>query len=232
MTYRDDNDALRARVEKLETDLAESRSTVERLRGEAAPASSLVSNSRWLGVPARFERDELLPFEISDQGYERIAAILRARLNVQVSQVGRSLHAPPAFSLDREGAGTRIRMKGDWSGLAIGVPVGAFLGLLLPGMPAIAFFANAAQHGLRIVALQAIWAIPSIAAGASWLMRKAAARQATRGVAGMTGTFEAVLEAARAHAVGAPATRVDIADHADDEAEGAEAVSAAARRAE
>lgn len=224
MTYRDDNEALRARVDELEASLARERADTARLRGDAVRpgAARSAGLGTILGVPTRFDREELLPFEISERGYERIAALLRERMSVQVSQVGHTLHAP-SFSLAREEGGTRIRLTGDWSTQWIGVVAGAAMSFLFPGVPLIAFFAVSAADGMPLVALHGIWAIPTIVLGSGWGMRKLLARQVTEARTKHAGVFEAVVDVARVHAIAPPpGTRVEIAgdeEALDDEPE-------------
>ena len=95
MTYRDETDGLRARVAELERELDEANSTVARLRGDDATESSEPSGrySALLGQHTRYVRDHTLPFEISAEGYEAIAALMKSRFGVRSSQVGRQLEA-------------------------------------------------------------------------------------------------------------------------------------------
>jgi hypothetical protein len=56
VSYRGESDALRARVEVLETQLAEANATIRELRGERRPPAPLPpqKNSLWLGAPSMF----------------------------------------------------------------------------------------------------------------------------------------------------------------------------------
>src|SRR5690606_19605816 len=97
VSYRDETEALRGRVQHLEDELQSAEEKIARLQGEAAPSSpgTQIVESRLIGGPARYEREELLDYEIGEEGYEKIAEVLRTRMHLtNVSQVGRSLVAP------------------------------------------------------------------------------------------------------------------------------------------
>src|SRR5947207_3024047 len=93
MTYRDDREALQARVETLEQELAGAQATIARLEGRGAADVGSESASTFLGTPMGLRLERELPFEVTNQGFEAIAELLRSRRPQfgQGSQVGRKL---------------------------------------------------------------------------------------------------------------------------------------------
>lgn len=203
LSYRDESDALRERVERLEGELASANATIERLAGRAKETSpgTKIEHSRWIDGPSLYVREEVLPYAISEEGYEQIAELLRTRLgHTNVSQVGRSLVVPNAFSLTREDTSTRIRMTANLSNMAAGPIALGGLAALLGGLPAIGVAADAIAGGAPwYVPLVAMLAIPGMIGGAVLLGRKKTSKNARTTVQNMEGTFEAILSAAEEH---------------------------------
>jgi hypothetical protein len=230
VSYRDETDALRGRVQQLEGELQSAEDKIARLQGEAAPSGpgTSIVESRLIGGPARYEREELLDYEIGEEGYEKIAEVLRTRMRLpNVSQVGRSLVAPGVFSLTREEGRTRVRMTVSWENLKTSPIAIGVLGGVLGGFPVLGVLADVAtHHGPWYLPLFAIGIVPLLAAGAAVLGRKLTRKRSTEGLAGAQGAFETILEIAEAHRVG-PRARVEL-DEAEDEDE---APSASARKA-
>ncbi len=235
MTYRNDSDALRERVQKLEGDLASANETIERLKGETAETSpgTQIEHSRFVDGPSLFAREELLPYEISEEGYEQIADVLRTRLAAtNVSQVGRTLTVPGVFSLTREGTSTRIRMTGTWSHLkqatlAFGGLAGFFGGLMSAGV-----LADIANHGGPwYLPFFVLGIAPALAGGAMFLGRKRSAKHSKNGLEKLQGTFETILSVAQEHRV-PPAVRARVEDVDADEAEEEVEAEAAEHEAE
>lgn len=186
MTYRDDNDALRAKVQQLETALAERRPAIQ------------------LGPPARTYhswcyREELVPFEVCDEGLRGIAATLVERHSLEVVREGGALRVPDRFWLEPCDRGTRIRIASPRPDLGGAAARGGFTALVMPGLPAMALLGAAGEHGMHAIALQALWVIPAIVLAGGSLMR----RLAMRHVAAMEGEnasiIATVLEIAHAH---------------------------------
>jgi hypothetical protein len=96
VSYRDEKEALRARVRTLQGDLAAAERKIARLSGEAEPAGpeEQLSESGLLGAPTGIVLERELPFSIDEHGYEAIALAVRSRLGVEVAQVGGSLTTP------------------------------------------------------------------------------------------------------------------------------------------
>lgn len=82
MTYRDDREALSARVAQLEGELDEARALIRRLRGEGVELTS----NRWLGAPTSIELERFVEGEMPESAREEIIEVLRA----QLGQIGRA----------------------------------------------------------------------------------------------------------------------------------------------
>lgn len=206
VSYRDESEALRAKVQDLEGRLDDAEETIARLRGEtaAAPAGE-GEHSRLIGAQKRVVLERELPFEVSAEGYEAVAAVLRSRLAVTASQVGRRMTAGP-FTMSYEGGVTRLRVVLDRQHRAAGLLAGASLlggfgtlvslGVIhdvLHGSPA---------HGLWILPI----AVAACALPLRGLIRRSLFSEETR----WRGAFEAMIDAATAHAVRAPSAQVRV----------------------
>lgn len=90
VSYRDEGEALRRRVEQLEEELADARRTIAKYQGAThAPASAEVE---WLsGIPKSLVLERELPFEASDAAFVAVAEMWRSRLVGQVSQIATML---------------------------------------------------------------------------------------------------------------------------------------------
>ena len=216
MGYRDDNEALRRRVEDLERELSEAQATILRLQGETATHAVASDKPNWfLGAPARLELERELPFEVTDEGYEAIAELARQRLPTTmggVSQVGRTLTYQQGgvmeLKLTRIGPGrTRLSLRGDHRGH------GVILGAMIPGASLFAL-------GGVVAILNAVGATPAlfvvvlplVVISCFLLIRALVARSVVGQRAKMAGLFQSVAELAAQHAV----SRVRIAETAPD----------------
>ncbi len=240
MTYRDETETLRAQVAKLEGELSAAKHEVERLRGAATDdATGVAAPDRWVGEPLVFDEEHVLPFRITEQGYESIAALLKERLAIEVSQVGSALHGTvragvgPRFSLTCEGDTTRIKLRTDVSMLRGGAASGPGLMALFGGLPTLGLMLDLANRGIG-TPLHALWAVPMLMLGAGYGTRKLAARRAREGRAQHTGTLAALLDVAAAHRLAqdsaADATRVRVELAAEQEVEVAAAAEAEKER--
>lgn len=237
VSYRDENETLRARVGELEQKLAGAEDTIARLRGESSdarrddlPASLLV------GEPLGIHREGELPHEITEQGFEAIAALLQSRLGLRASQVGRTLEVPGVFSLTSRDGVTRIRLSADWTMLRGAVTSGPVLVTLFGTLPLVAALLDV-THDPATVALHAAWIMPLAILSAGLGMRRVARRRAREKLAAHEGAFQAVLDLAAAHAVrdGAsiaeqPAVKARVATDASEPDAGEESASARAAR--
>jgi hypothetical protein len=84
MGYRNESDALRGRVVELEEELVAARETIDRLEGRGTTGATREQPAGWFtGAPKRLELTRELPFEIGDEGFEAIAALLRTRMDAR-----------------------------------------------------------------------------------------------------------------------------------------------------
>jgi hypothetical protein len=198
MGYRDEQEGLRARVADLQEDLARAQQTIERLTGEGAPRGEgqVVEQSRLLGTPRRVILERELAFEVGDDGFEAIAALLRPRLGA-VQQVGRTLHAT-GFSLQIVDGATRIRMTSDHRALPLAA---VSCSVLAGGFAALALFAILHDLVSRSLAqANVLWMVPLCVLLVFPLARAASRRQALALEKQLCATFEAAVEVARRHA--------------------------------
>lgn len=231
MTYRDETETLRAQVEKLEGELAVANEQVARLRGEApGSAAGAAAPDKLVGEPLVFEEEHVLPYRLTEQGYEAIAALLKERLAVDVAQVGSTLKGTvragvgPTFSLTCEGDTTRVKLRTDLTLLRASTLSGAWLGGLLGGLPAIGIILDMAHNGISSP-LHALWVVPTLLIGAGLGMRKLTAKRAREGRAKHSGTFAALLDVAAQHRLAAASgsrVRVEVAAESSGAAEPAE----------
>lgn len=217
MTYRDESDALRARVDQLEEQLGQASGKIARLEGSAphSEASTALSESRLLGAPSAVVLEHTLPFEIDDDGYEAIASVVRTRLKLQVSQVGHALTTlNDRFSLRRENGTTHVVLRGDWAPLKYSIFALPILAGFLGGLPAAGVLADFANHGAPTALLHLLWVLPTLLGSSAYLGRRRIKRTAEEHLRTHRGVFEAVLALAEKHAVRAPAARVRVSDGA------------------
>jgi len=154
---------------------------------------------------------------------------------MNVSQVGRSLTVPGAFSLLREGGTTRIRLEADWRVLGLNVVatslgVGSFSSITWLALLADVLFRGIGGH--RDVIYDAVQFVVvttlafSFTVGSSAWIHRRASRRAYANLDELVGTFAAILAFADEHAVRTvPPSRV-----AEEESE-AEPLGTSAQRA-
>lgn len=220
MSYRDESEALRARVGQLEDELARKEDTIARLRGEKAGLEAATRESAMLGGPSGVTMERELPFEIDDAGYEAIAQVVRSRLGVEVSQVGRTLSTPrDVFSLRREAGATVVRVRGDWEGLkgrpiAIGAISAMFTAFPLLGVGLDVATSTGNPWPVALVALA-----PILGGAAGWLGRRHAKRSAEKLLETHRGVMETVLAIAEEHAIAKAPAQVRVEDEKEEEEE-------------
>jgi len=171
VAYRDDNEALRARVESLERELDQARDEIARMRvGDRREVSLEGPGRAWLGAPTVLRYERRFDGELSAHDHETVAELLEERFgaegrgSVLGSTFRWSLH-PPArnrvIDVRIKSADGRTRLVvterlGHMAGGLFGGIVGGVGGGGLPGvvMGAIAMFGG--------------WTAPL--AGAAWIL--------------------------------------------------------------
>lgn len=222
MGYRDEKASLRARVAELETDLAHKDELIARLEGgRADPERPDVARSTLLDAPLAVRLEQTLDHTIDVDGLEAIAAVLRERLGLAVSQVGRTVRGKLGtleVDLTMAGGQTHIRLEGTYhdrrNSLFIVVPSAGLLASILAAS-LLALLGVASAPMLRGVAL-----IGGVLAPLGLL--KFVRRVMKREQANLAGTFEAVLALADKHAAQTRAgirARVAAEDARESEAE-------------
>lgn len=240
MTYRDENDALRAKVAELEGELDASRAKVAELSGMAPRAGGTdgetLGAATSLGVPRSIQQQVTLDFVVDPAGYEAIAAILRERLRVPSSQVGQTLStANDSFRLEVRDGQTVVTLRQDFTDGVRGAWVLTLLPAAFIGIVTSALIHDIGHVGDAAAFANMLWAVPAAGLGLSALVRPYTRRRVEEELQKQRGTFAAVLEAARAHRVAPPKVRIETeandaaADAAADEAATDEAERAARR---
>ena len=82
MAYRDELEALRAHVERLESENAGLARELAELRGAPAPDATRPSAHAWLGGPLRLEVERSVEGELPRAGHEQVVEVLRARFGM------------------------------------------------------------------------------------------------------------------------------------------------------
>ncbi len=237
VTYRDENDALRAKVAELEGELEASRAKVAELSGTGPRAGGTdgetVEAATSLGVPSSIRQQVTLDFVIAPAGYEAIATLLRDRLRVPSSQVGQTLAtANDSFRLEVRDGRTVVTLRQDFSDGVRGAWVLTLLPAAFIGIVTSALIHDIGHVGDAAAFANMLWAVPAAGLGLSALVRPYVRRRVEEELQKQRGTFAAVLEAARAHRVAPPKVRVESAvDEAlEDPAEDADEADRAALR--
>ena len=137
MTFRDDNDALRARIAQLEGELEEMRQELRASRGE----DMTPKGNAFLGAPTKIVAERILPRELSEDDIESIVLLLRERYGElgRIERLGRSVTwttrgqqqttTVTDVTIERQPGQTRIRIEEHHGGLAGGLYGGLFGGL-------------------------------------------------------------------------------------------------------
>lgn len=215
MTYRDENDALRARVSELEEQLQASNAKVAELSGqapkEAVTEGETLGAPTSLGAPSSLVLERWLDLTPTTEGYEVIARIVRERLGLEARQVGQSLLTKgDRFTLEVKGGRTRIRLAADWRDRSSGAWVASGLVAALGGLGVAAVLHDTLHLGDAMAAANLLWAAPALAVAARAFFGPRARALVQRELEASRGAFAAVLEAAAQHRV-EPAVRARVA---------------------
>jgi hypothetical protein len=198
MGYRDEKASLRARVAELESELAEKDEAIARLQGRLGTTQSAESShGRVLDAPEALVLERTLDHGVSTEGLEAIATVLRERLQLPVSQVGRTLRGQQGtvlFELTTGPERTELRLQATYHDRRHGVlVVGPIAGLFSCGVA----LGILGPFGLGTAAMAAALTLAGVAAplGLVRLVRRTVRKEQ----ANVAGTFEAVAALAAAH---------------------------------
>ena len=210
MAYRDERETLQARVDELQSEVAEAKGTIARLRGETTkqPQSAGEVDPK-TGMPFVLRLERELPFEVSDEGLVAISQLLDVRMpGGTVSQVGNTLrYQRGGFELliTRTADRTHIRLtSNDRAALetasAPGLVLG-FFGTMIAGV--------ALELGLLWIAIGMV--LGALLGG--WLSARASRRLVVRQRPHVKASFGQVLDVAESHRK--PSTRRIAAHNAE-----------------
>jgi hypothetical protein len=201
--YRDEKAALEARVGGLERDLADAQETIAALKGQRGAVREgtgrEVRRSRLLGgAPVHVELSHELPHEITEAGYEAIARVLRERLQLPVSQVGRTLRSDNgAFVMSYEDGTTTVRLVGNWATNPFAAPAGA---TVVGGFAAM-MAAGVLHDVAHVTPAHALWIAPLVALPLGALIFSRVRKGSIRRLETFDGVFATILALAEEHAV-------------------------------
>lgn len=231
MTYRDETEGLRTRVAELETELAGAREKIARLEGESTtPKGDADGVDRLTGAPSGLHLERELPFEVTDEGYEAIAELLRTRLPGQnprfpavgqVSQVGRTLtYVSPMVQVRvaRGDGRTSLRIDANHRAARVGVILGSFYATLLGSL-----LVTGVLKGLGVTPLALVVALPILLVLTVMATRRLARAHVEKRRTSLAGVLEAMADLGAKHARKRKGSRIAPAEEEGDDAQDADA---------
>ncbi|MCA9616429.1 MAG: hypothetical protein KC586_26915, partial [Myxococcales bacterium] len=197
MAFRDEEGALRARVEDLEQRLEASEREVARLRGEDAEASS----------SGRVVMERVLPFVLDDAGRVALAEAVHARVGVDVTQVGRVLRVRRVSTADvlelevevrEEDGRTVVSVSSDARDLKARRWITPGVITAFSALPIFGVLLDLQASGVPL--WHAAWALPSVALASGWWTRRRVDAKAEAHTRATRGLFETLVSVAETHA--------------------------------
>jgi uncharacterized membrane protein YeaQ/YmgE (transglycosylase-associated protein family) len=219
MSYRDDQEALQERVGALESELAAANRKIAELSG-TAPALPTGNGETFgkpssLNVPTSLRLEKVVQGELSAQGYEAIAALIRERLGLDTTQVGgrmATLHRPrmPADHVEivvRDGK-THLLLERSWAERSTGAWL--FAGIIgLFGALVAGSLAHDMLHTSDVMSFfHALWAGPLLGALAALILGPRARRKIEAEAVTRRGAFAAMVQLAEENCAKAKPVRV------------------------
>ncbi len=208
------------RVKKLEGELDGARETIARLKGERAEVDRKEEKVGWFSGVARHQQFEHeLSHELTEDGYEAIADLLRNRLGDGglMTKVGRNMtyRSPDGgrtVMVERgEGGRTRLRMSADF----LATTVLMFMGIF--GVAGVAMMLVApALQALGFSPLSLLVAVPVVVIACWAALRPLVSKRVLKSRMTGAGVFESLVEVAEQHKKqpGLPPARVRVASEA------------------
>lgn len=217
--YRDDSEGLRLRVRDLEQDLSEARDTIARLEGRGATDVAESSEpSRFTGLARKQVLRHDLDFELTDEGYEAIAELMRQRMRATPSLVGRTLSyrwQGFEFRVLKIGENrSRVELTNDAGPLTIGVGVLAFFITFFATVPFAAVLADMGHSPVGVLVALPFVLLAAYAAALALVKRRQEKLQT-----GRAGFFESVIQVASKHHKPTQAPRIRVKTGEDEQAE-------------
>lgn len=162
MSYRDEREALRLRMEQLEGELSARDQTIARLQGKRA--EKLADGERdWVtGYSRHTHIERKLESELNDDAYEAIAEMLQTRLpNGRASQVGQTLiYRWGAYELRLsrpDAGGVLVRVNGNHPGrLPLALGSAGLSAITAPVLSALALTVGASSIAVGLTVVMAI----------------------------------------------------------------------------
>ncbi len=246
VAYRDDTDALRARVMELEQRLALSEALVEKLLGRG-PGTITRKPDSLVGEVVHAIDEASFEVSLDPPTLEAIARVARERLGLVVVDRGGSLEgtrterawlaeSPPegAFGVATNEHGTSLRLESDVRRLPVIVTLGPVLGAML-SMPLVLWQWNALHHFRETISIgTSLGVVVLTMLLGAFASRALAGRAAKRAMERHRGVWAALLEIVRREGK-LPRVRVaspDERERAHEEREEREAAGDPARRAQ
>ncbi|MBN8615857.1 MAG: hypothetical protein J0L92_35010 [Deltaproteobacteria bacterium] len=248
MAYRDDNDALRARVAELERRLALSEALVDRLMGRGASSKATRKPDSLVGEVVHRVDETTMDVTLDEAGLEAAANVVRARLGHDVTQGVASLEGARTrlgalgerrvgvFGLATNEHGTSLRLETDLRRLPLLVALGPVLGAML-SMPLVIWQWSEFHHFREAVSMSTSMSVLVLTMVLGTVATRVMANRIARRENELhQGVWAALLEITRTHAR-LPAVRVaaptdESRDAPEDEPEHAqESVARATKRA-
>ena len=207
MGYRNESEALRAKLALKEAELAEANAKLEALQGPGAEQKS----NAFLGAPTRLLHQQLFEGALTEERLEKIVRVLRQRsdnlgrmerLGDTVSwtstPAGNAAHQPLEVILERRGESTHVSIRerlGQYAGGIFGGLLGGLGGGAMPGVVALTFALGLSPIAIPMVAVA--W-FGAVYLGARGIYKSIVTRHAKTN----TGTLAAIAEVMRSEPAG------------------------------
>lgn len=229
MAYRDDNEALRARVAELERRLALADTLIARLTGKDASSRVTRRPDSIVGAVVHHVDELRLDVGLAEDGLVAATRVAEERLGLVVTRVGTELRGrrarlgalgerggQGALSIAPGPDGTTLRLETDLRRLAVVVALGPVMGALASA-PMILWQMNQLHHFEPAVSAQVTLPIVVLLMVLGTVVTRGLAnRLARREGERHQGVWAALLEIAREQALAQPRVRAGAVEESDD----------------
>lgn len=223
--YRDESDALRAKLAAKEAELAEANAKIAAFQGEGSTEKSNV----FLGAPTKLIVERTFGTPLNEELLEKIVRVLRERsdnlgrmerLGDTVSWTstpqGSSAHQPLEVMIERRGDKTHVRIRerlGQYAGGIFGGLVGGLGGGGVPGAIGLSFALGLTPVAIPMVAFA--W-VGAVYLGARGIYKSVVSRHAKRNAGTMAALAELMDSAPRVRAPDKSSAQEKNVDNADE----------------